>query len=254
MEFLRIKYLGRNMDLPAEAFSAEHRRRGHRIDLAGAVDEVSMRPPPDAVAHAPLEKSSTDLISCCALAQLVPPSTLLFSIFQQVGPSHAMFVRHALRGNCHPRMLLHVPGGHATAGAVIDKLEAAVEGPDDVRTTAAFPPELVTGCDPDLGEIMQDKTRFAELLYTAATNRWGSWGDLTRLLSVGDGVVKNTNAELGRVLQASGIERTDEKWTAQHFARFVTEYRSFIVAYGQGHLGLPAPDEPFWMHHASASI
>lgn len=254
---LRVDYLGASMMLTAAAFAEEHRARDHRVSHHERLDELSLTTPPDVVFHHPLDRTAGGLVPTCALSQRLPDHVLLVPIFSDFGPSNEMFVHHALRGNCHPKMLLHWIGAdRRTPTSVLDQVEAALEGTGGIDFTGSFPRSLdVTGAD--LGEVMASRERFGRLLYMAASSRsWATWGDLTRILALGDGVVRNTNGELGSVLKEARIIPADSRWTAQGFTRFVTEYRSFIVAYGQFHLDYDPPLEPFWwcagpVHEAS---
>ncbi|MCP3988821.1 MAG: hypothetical protein GY724_07095 [Actinomycetia bacterium] len=250
---LRIDYLGSSMDLPAKAFAAEHQARGHEVKQRRTIADLPTIPPPDVVVHAPLDKTPAGLVSTCVLANHVVPTTLLVMMFNDVGNSHAMLALHARRGHCHPRLLLHWPGSiPRSPGAVVNEIEVAATRADRVSVTAPLPPGLLIDADQDLGEVMGAKERFASLLYIAASHhQWGSWGELTPLLRVGDGVVKNINSELGGVLKDARLVPPGTKWTSQRFARFVTEHRSFIIAYGSGHLGLEPPAVPFWLSHTA---
>ena len=245
---LRIDYLGSSMALPAKAFAAEHQARGHEVNHRRTIDDISMTPPPDVVIHAPLDKTAHGLVSTCLLANHVASTTLLVMMFNDVGNSHAMLALHARRGHCHPRLLVHWPGSmSSTPGGVVNEIEASATSPDQVANIVPLPAGLLVEADQDLGEVMEAKERFASLLYVAASNyQWGSWGELTPLLNVGDGVVKNINSELGGVLKDARLIPPGTKWTSQRFARFVTEHRSFIIAFGSGHLGLEPPAVPFW--------
>ncbi|MCP4226415.1 MAG: hypothetical protein GY773_24015 [Actinomycetia bacterium] len=241
------------MDLPAKAFAAEHQARGHEVRHRRTIADLPTIPPPDVVVHAPLDKTPAGLVSTCVLANHVVPTTLLVMMFNDVGNSHAMLALHARRGHCHPRLLLHWPGSiPRSPGAVVNEIEVAATRADRVSVTAPLPPGLLIDADQDLGEVMGAKERFASLLYIAASHhQWGSWGELTPLLRVGDGVVKNINSELGGVLKDARLVPPGTKWTSQRFARFVTEHRSFIIAYGSGHLGLEPPAVPFWLSHTA---
>lgn len=243
---LRIDYLGDSLRLTASALAGEHHARGHTIACAPDLGGVSMATPPDVVLHQPLDRTPDGLVGTCALARLLPAHALLVPMFSDFGSSHAMFVRHALRGNCHPKMLLHWLGcEQRTPCQVLDRVEHAAGLTAGVDFAGSFPPFDVSG--PDLGEIMAERERFGRLLYVGAWSQsWSSWGDLTRLLAVGDGVVRNVNSELGRELKRAGIVAESCRWTAQRFTRFVVEHRSFIVAFGQSHLGYEPPADRHW--------
>ena len=253
---LRIDYLGASTDLLAKAFAVEHQGRGHEVSHRYSLDDIPTAPAPDVVVHVPLDKTPQGLVSTCVVADHVPPTTLLVLFFNDVGRSHAMLAFHARRGHCHPRLLLHRadPTRWRSPSEVLDRIEEAATGDDRILLTADLPPGLSILADQDLGEVMEAKERFASLLYAAASNRhWASWGDLTQILHVGDGVVKNINSELGGVLKDARLVPRDVRWTSNQFTQFVIEHRSFILAFGTGHLGFPPPEKPFWLAHNSVS-
>jgi len=240
---LRIDFLGVGTELLFKTLSGELEEQGHEVNYRRAVSEIVLKPPPDVVVHLPFDKTANGLVSTCEVATVVPRTTLLVAYFNHVGNSHAMLALHFRRGNCHPRLLLHRPDGEGqSASALASHMSKVAYGPDQVIITAPLPSGLGVTADQDLGEIMATRERFAHLLYTAAGHSWGTWGELTALMHVGDGVARNINAELGGVLREAGLAPWDARWTAQRLAGFVADHRSFILAFGSSHLNLtPSP-------------
>lgn len=244
---LRIDYLGSSMDVPATAFAVEHLNRGHEVSSRRQLAEIPTGVAPDVVIHAPLDKTADGLVSTCLLARHVHEQTLLVPMLGDAGNAEGMFALHARRGNCHGKMLMHWLGSQLRPTAVVDKIEMAATSPPRVAVTSEIERSLVIDADQDLGEIMSLRERFAQLLYTAAVHpHWSNWGDLTKLMNVGDGVVKNVNSELGHVLKEARIIPRDDRWTSNRFVSLVADYRSFIAAHGQGHLGFELPEAPLW--------
>ncbi len=252
MTTLRIDYLGAGMAFAASALGTEHEVRGHRPGRPSQPDDISVATPPDVVVHPAVERTDSGVLGVCALGALLPDHVLLAPGLR-AGPANAMMLRHVTQGNCHPKVLFHrLDVGVRTPSDLLDAVEVAVEKPPDVTCLDPLPPGLVL--DADLGEIMVSRERFARLLYVAAVRRdWCGWADLTRLLNVGDGVVRNVNGELGTVLREAGIVPWELRWTAPAFSRFVVEYRSFIVCFGQHHLGYEPPPPVLWQDYCGSA-
>lgn len=265
---LRFAYVGPSLGLARAAYAPWHDARGHSCEYYRSAGQLPRNPAPDVVVHAPLDRTVEGLVGSCAISKMVPKTTLLVPIFSTVGYSHAMFVRHALAGDCHPRMLLHYPNPKLTGGDVVELMARTATRGDALLTTEALPSALcLHGMVDDLGRIMAENRRMAELLYLGATDRdWSQWKDLADKLHLADGTIKNLNARLrDRLIAArilSGIRPYrgapaggngaavghapappgKATWTAGQLVRFCTEHRSFILAYGQSHLeGLTAP-------------
>lgn len=221
--------------------------RGHSVTVVDSVDDVPLSPLPDVIVHEPLEKCSYGVAGSCALASRFPEQTLLLAVFCDIGPSRAMFLHHAMAGRCHPRMLLHWPGNDdwwEEEGQGL--MERAVAREPIVERVAVFPSDLDFKADCDLGVLM-DRKGFRDFLHLAAVHTdWGSFADLDKLLNVAKGVSKNTSSKLGTELKRRGLVAADRDWTAQRLKGLVSSHRSFILAYGQGHLGLPRPTAPIW--------
>ncbi|MGI9596619.1 MAG: hypothetical protein ACR2QK_10690 [Acidimicrobiales bacterium] len=263
---LRFAYVGPSMGLAKAAYAPWHEQRGHSCEYYRSAVQIPANPAPDVVVHAPLDRTVDGLVGACAIAMMVPKTTLLVAIFSTVGYSHAMFVKHALGGDCHPRMLLHYPNPKLRGEDVVERMARAASSYDAVTTTAPLPTALcLDGVVSDLGQIMAENRRMAELLYLGATDRdWSQWKDLATRLHLADGTIKNLNAKLrDRLIEAGIVNRTrpmaaigpgdngmdadggppsKNTWTAGQLVRFCTEHRSFILAYGQSHLeGLSRP-------------
>ncbi len=264
---LRFAYVGPSMGLARAAYAPWHDARGHSAEYYPSAAQIPRNAAPDVVVHAPLERTDDGLVGSCVISRLVPDTTLLVPIFPTVGHAHAMFVKHALSGDCHPRMLLHYPNPGLTGEDVVERMAKAAISNDARVTTAPLPAALcLDGVACDLGRIMAENRRMAELLYLGATDRdWSQWKDLSDRLHLADGTIKNLNAKLrDRLLEARIIPQGKPSgglpsstngsaasqgqscrttWTAGQLVRFCTEHRSFILAYGQSHLeGLvPSP-------------
>ena len=268
---LRITYVGPNMELFQAAYRSDHHRFHHESRYVRTVADLRlMRPMPDVVLISPLVITPAGIRGACAAQAILPPSTLLVVLYNSLGSSHAMYCRHALAGNCHPRILLHYPTPALTATDVVARIDTVARGRGggpQVATTGHLPGELTLGRETtDLGRLLSDDTdshrnnaslTFARLLHAAAVDpTWATWKDLANRLGFAEGHVKNTKAKLGRHIRNEvmvrhsatdpsthvGVPRDQRAaWRIAEFTRFVTEHRSFIRAYCEHHLDLDHP-------------
>ncbi len=246
---IRVWYVGPTMDLVAMAYRSAHDTVHHNLKYHPSLEAMMAdQIPPDVVVCSPLARTHPGGIEgACAIHTIVPPTTLIVCLFTRVGYSHAMYVKHALGGHCHQRMLLHYPLPHVTGPMVvtrIDEMARRLGGGKQIQTVAPLPSSLLPfkGDVVGLGEIMAGNEGLARLIYTAATHRgWSSFQDLARELNLAEGTTKNLKLSLKKALVEAGLFPSDVKWTVGKFVRFVVEYRSFILAFGNKHLGMEEP-------------
>ena len=247
---IRVSYVGPTMDLVAEAYRAPHERLSHSVTYHASIDGLTTTAvPPDVVVCNPLARIHPGGIEgACAIHDVVPEHTLVVCLFTRVEHSHAMFVKHALNGSCHPRMLLHYPLPHIGVDEVVEKLDSMARrqgGGSPIQTVAPLPNSLLPfGPEvKDLGSIMAENEGLAKLIYTAATYRsWSTFSDLAREMNQAEGTTKNMKLALKKALTEAGLFPASEiKWTLGQFVRFVVEYQSFILAFGNKHLGFEEP-------------
>jgi len=241
---LRVVYLGTRLAFALEAASAEHKQRGHFVTTCKLVTDIPLNPTPDVVIHHPLNSMGGGFEGTCRLSSILSKNTLLVAVFPLTGPSHAMFAFHALKGRCHPRVVLYLlPEDRCfSSDEFVGLIETAVSRNGHVVTTESFPDSLRLKASRDLGEVMSRRGRTGELLYRAASDpTWGNWSELSRRLNMSEGSVKNLNTKLGQELKRIGLVDPGQDWGMTAFTRLITAHRSFILAYGQGHLNFDPP-------------
>ncbi len=236
---IRVGYVGPNMDLALGAYRGEHQARGHQIEYYSNPDHLPKAPFPDVVVIGPLQEGNGRIEGPCLVSGFVPPTTLIVAIGTAQGRSHAMWIKHALDGHCHRRILIHYPRPNCHARQIVEQVDRAARQSGDLfRTTGAIPePLLLNGASMDLGQLMDDPS-LTELLFLAATDRdWSTWSQLARKLGLAEGTTKNRMSKVGRLAFDGGLlpsgANESQRFRAADFVRFVTEHRSFIRAYYQ---------------------
>lgn len=235
---LRIAYVGPGMDLAMAAYAAVHVALHHEVDYFPGPDQVPRAPSPDVVFIAPLPIRNGRIEGPCLVSGLVPSTTLIVALATTQGHSHAMFVKHALGGRCHQRILVHYPRPGFTAEDLVSRVDAVArqEGPT-AGSLCGVPDFLdLREAKLDLGQIMEDQT-LSDFLYVAATDPdWSSWKELAELVGYSEGTVKNRMSTFGKKAEAAGLippRDPDGKYRIGAFLRYITEHRSFIRAHAQ---------------------
>lgn len=236
---IRIGYVGPSMDLAHAAYRDGHRLLGHVVEYYLSPGHLPMSPPLDVVITAPLVWKNGRMEGPCLLSLCLPPTTLIVALATVEGPSHAMFVKHALGGRCHPRILVHYPVPTFAAVDFVERIDVVCRRPGPVaEVVCAIPDALdLRSAKKDLGQIMSD-TKLTEFLYVAATDRsWSTWRELADKLGFSEGTIKNKMSQFGRLAAKAGLTNPkadpQSKYRAADFVRYIQEHQSFIRAYAQ---------------------
>lgn len=241
---LTVAYVGPNMNLAHAAYAAAHTEAKHKVAFFNVNEFRSANDwHHGIVVVAPLVPQTGSVAGPCYLSTFLPETTLIVAIGIAQGASHAMWVKHALEGRCHARIVIHYPTGRIDPKKFVDSIEQLANA--DTTSGERFyerhrlPAELsrqVDGASQDLGQMMEAR-RFRRILDEAAKvddeHEWESWADLAKKVGVTPGTLKNHVAEFGRIAAASGL-LTSQNATGirvASFVRFAISNRWFIWAY-----------------------
>ena len=230
---VRIAYVGPNMDLAKAAYLQRHLELGHQVEYYLRPEDIPEAPKPDVVITLPLVQRNDRVEGPCLLTTLVEATTLIVALGVSHGQSYSMWVKHALEGRCHDRILIHNPTPSMSASDVVEEINRRARQPGPItETTASLPNELLlNGAKRDLGQLM-DERNMGDFLWHAATADWAMWSELATKLGLAEGTVKNRMKCFAVTAKEAGlIDKGTEQFRIVNFIRFLAAHYSFINSY-----------------------